>query len=64
MPFCPTDLCETCWCCMEVSCRSEFGGCHIEKYCGLCEQDFAESDERVRLMDGDEQPFFAHKRCA
>lgn len=30
MPFCPTDLCEKCGCCLEVECRQQFGGCHTE----------------------------------
>lgn len=28
MPFCLTDLCEICGCCMEISCVTR--GCHTE----------------------------------
>jgi hypothetical protein len=61
VPFCPTDLCESCGCCLEVSCRK---GCHIEGHCGLCDDDFVEGDEQITLLDGDEYPFRAHKSCA
>lgn len=28
MPFCPTEPCPTCWCCLEIACRRSYGGCH------------------------------------
>ena len=44
MPFCLTDLCELCGCCMEVSCREEFGGCHTEN--GEDEEEEEDDEEK------------------
>jgi hypothetical protein len=28
MPFSPQEPCPVCWCCLEVACRDDHGGCH------------------------------------
>ncbi len=45
MPFSPDDTCTICWCCMEVACRPEFGGCHAEN----ADPD----DDEIPLSEGD-----------
>lgn len=46
MPFCPTEPCPRCWCCLEIACRETRGGCHEDP-----EAKNYEPDEPVTASD-------------